>query len=85
MVGGGDGTLSCAAGLVAGTGLPLGILPLGTLNHFAKDLAIPLDLEKAAGVIAAGHVRRVDVGEGQRPRLRQQLVGRHLPLPRCRA
>ena len=39
------------------------MLPLGTFNHFAKDLGIPLDLEEAVGVVAAGHVRRVDVGE----------------------
>ena len=60
---GGDGTVSSvAAGLVGGD-TPLGVLPLGTLNHFAKDLGVPLDLEEAAAVIAAGNVRRVDVGE----------------------
>src|SRR5688572_19322610 len=45
--GGGDGTLSTVASVLAGTGTPLGILPLGTLNHFAKDLSIPLDVEAA--------------------------------------
>lgn len=63
IVGGGDGTISTLAGVVAGTDVPLGIIPLGTLNHFAKDLKIPLDLDEAVALIAAGDVRSVDVGE----------------------
>ena len=61
--GGGDGTLSCAAGHLADSGRPFGILPLGTLNHLARDAGIPFGLEEAAAVIAAGHVRDVDVAE----------------------
>lgn len=61
--GGGDGTLSCVAGALAGTDIPLGILPLGTLNHFAKDLGIPLDIESAVDTLATGRVSQVDVGE----------------------
>lgn len=60
---GGDGTISAAAAALSGGDLPLGILPLGTLNHFAKDLGLPLDLESAIAVIAEGNVRRVDLGE----------------------
>jgi diacylglycerol kinase family enzyme len=63
VVGGGDGTIGCAASRLAGTGVPLGILPLGTLNHFAKDLGLPLDIGAAAAVVAAGHVEAVDVAE----------------------
>jgi diacylglycerol kinase family enzyme len=63
IVGGGDGTLSAAAEALAGGEVPLGILPLGTRNHFARDLGLPLELPEAARVIAAGHVRRVDLGE----------------------
>ena len=63
IVGGGDGTISAAAGALAGTGTALGILPLGTLNHFARDLGIPLDLDEAALTIARGKERRVDVAE----------------------
>ena len=63
VAGGGDGTLSCAAGQLAGTDRPLGILPLGTLNHLARDAGIPTELEEAAAVIGAGHVRAIDVAE----------------------
>ena len=60
---GGDGTVSAVASALAGSSVPLGILPTGTLNHFAKDLGIPLDLEQAAKVIGDGAVRKVDIGE----------------------
>jgi diacylglycerol kinase family enzyme len=63
VVGGGDGTIGSVAGIVAGSGVALGILPLGTLNHFAKELGLPLDLEEAAAAIAAGATREIDVGE----------------------
>lgn len=62
IVGGGDGSVSAAAGAVAGTQTKLGILPMGTLNHFARDLGLPLDLAEAARLIAIGAERRVDVG-----------------------
>jgi diacylglycerol kinase family enzyme len=63
IVGGGDGTIRTAAAALAGSKIPLGVLPLGTLNHFAKDLKLPMKLEEAICVIAAGNVARVDVGE----------------------
>ncbi|CAN5720072.1 diacylglycerol kinase family protein [soil metagenome] len=63
VAGGGDGTISAVAAEIVGTEKILGVLPLGTLNHFAKDLNIPLDLEEAARTIIAGHVAKVDVGE----------------------
>lgn len=63
VVAGGDGSVRTVAGALAGTETPLGVLPLGTLNHFAKDLGIPTDLEGAAAVIAAGHTRCVDLAE----------------------
>ena len=60
---GGDGTVSrVAAGVVEADGT-LGVLPLGTLNHFAKDLRIPLELDAAVRTVAAGRVGRVDVGQ----------------------
>ena len=60
---GGDGTISAVAAALAGTEKILGILPVGTLNHFAKDLRIPLDLEAAVGTIMNGKVAALDVGE----------------------
>ena len=60
---GGDGTISAVAGALAGTDKILGVLPVGTLNHFAKDLGIPLDLEIAVRTIMEGAVADVDVGE----------------------
>ena len=63
IVGGGDGSISAAATALVGTDTKLGILPLGTLNHFARDLGISFELEKAAQVIAIGNEQRVDIGE----------------------
>ncbi len=63
VAGGGDGTISAVANELVGTTKTLGILPLGTLNHFAKDLGIPLDLAGAVRTIARGRVAAVDVGE----------------------
>lgn len=62
VAGGGDGTVSAVAGALAGTDVPLGVLPLGTLNHFAKDMGIPQDLVDAIAVLAEGRVAIVDVG-----------------------
>jgi diacylglycerol kinase family enzyme len=44
--------------------IPLGILLLGALNHFARDLGLLLDLEGAVRLIASSWVRLVDVGPG---------------------
>lgn len=63
VAGGGDGTVRTVAAALSDTGLPLGVLPLGTMNHFAKDLALPLSIEAAAGVIAQGRARAVDLAE----------------------
>jgi diacylglycerol kinase family enzyme len=60
---GGDGTVSSVASALVGGNTPFGVLPLGTLNHFAKDLHIPLDLGQAVATIVAAHTTRVDVGE----------------------
>ncbi len=62
IVGGGDGTLSAAAGELAGRDVRMGVLPLGTGNDFARSLGIPTDLASACRVIANGAERCVDVG-----------------------
>ena len=63
VAGGGDGTINAVASALVGTGVAFGVLPLGTLNHFAKDLQIPLELDQAVATIATGGHVRVDVGE----------------------
>jgi YegS/Rv2252/BmrU family lipid kinase len=63
VLGGGDGTLSSAAPALLETGLPLGILPLGTANDLARTLGVPLDVAGAAQVIVDGELRRIDLGE----------------------
>ena len=60
---GGDGTVAAVAAGLVGSEVPFGVLPAGTLNHFAKDLGLPLELEAAARMLLSGHVIRVDLGE----------------------
>ena len=63
IVAGGDGSVSTVASILSGTQIPLGIIPLGSRNSFARDLGIPVDRALAAKVIAAGNTRDVDVAE----------------------
>lgn len=63
VAGGGDGTINAVAGVLAGSAAAFGVLPLGTLNHFAKDLGIPLALDAAIRNVAMGRRKKVDVGE----------------------
>ncbi len=60
---GGDGTVSTVASVLAGTPACLGVLPLGTLNHFARDLGIPTDLPGAVRALTSGQITCIDVGE----------------------
>ena len=60
---GGDGTINAVAGALTGTETALGVLPMGTLNHFAKDVGIPLDLESAVDNLSSGVIRQLDLGE----------------------
>lgn len=62
VAGGGDGTVNAIAGAVIGSGATLGVLPLGTLNHFARDMGIPADLAAAVTTACTGRIARVDVG-----------------------
>ena len=61
--GGGDGTVSSVAAGIIDSPAALGVLPLGTLNHFAKALQIPLQIPEAVAVIAAGQIGQLDVGK----------------------
>lgn len=63
VAGGGDGTIRSVAGVLAGGEVPLGVLPVGTLNHFARDLGIPVELPAAVRLLVEGTPRALDVGE----------------------
>jgi diacylglycerol kinase family enzyme len=63
VVGGGDGSIGAAARALAGRNVALGVLPLGTRNHFAKDLLGTGDFDEALALLARGETRRIDLGE----------------------
>src|SRR5438552_5793995 len=63
VAGGGDGTMNALAALLAGSETALGILPLGTLNHFARDIGIPLEIGAAVDTVVKGKRKAVDLGE----------------------
>ena len=63
VAGGGDGTMNTIATELVGTSCAIGVLPLGTLNHFARDLQIPLELDQAIATISAGNWITIDTGE----------------------
>jgi YegS/Rv2252/BmrU family lipid kinase len=62
IVGGGDGTINASVQVLAESGLPLGVIPLGTANNLARTLGIPFDLTSACELVAAGHRRWIDLG-----------------------
>jgi diacylglycerol kinase family enzyme len=63
IVAGGDGTVNCAAQVAVDNDIVLGVLPMGTFNHFAKDLGMSPDLAEAAKFLSDAVVTAVDVGE----------------------
>lgn len=62
VIGGGDGTLHLAADALVESGLPVGVLPLGTANDLASTLSVPDSLDQACDVIARGHRVSIDMG-----------------------
>lgn len=83
IIGGGDGTLNRAAPALMETGLPLGILPLGTANDLARTLELPADPKAAAQVIADGPLRAIDLGEvNGRPFFNVASLGMSVELAR---
>ncbi|HEX3867641.1 MAG TPA: diacylglycerol kinase family protein [Gemmatimonadaceae bacterium] len=84
-VAGGDGSIGSAAAVLAGTGVELAILPCGTLNHFAKDLALPISLPDAARVAARGRATLVDAATvNGRLFLNTSSVGAYVAFVRAR-
>lgn len=85
VAGGGDGTISAAAAMAFKSGKPLGVLPAGTMNLFARALKMPVDLDEALQAIAHGSVAQVDIATANgRPFVHQFGVGIHARLVRIR-
>lgn len=85
IAGGGDGTISTAAGIAYETGMTLAVLPVGTMNLFARALGVPLVLDEALEAIAGGEVGTVDIATANdRPFVHQFGVGVHARLVRIR-
>jgi len=85
LVAGGDGTIAAAAGAVAGTQVELAVLPVGTLNHLAKDLSIPLEAVEAASVARSGHAVPFDAAAvNDRIFLNTSSVGAYVTFVRLR-
>ena len=85
LIAGGDGSLASAATSLSGTGAELAVLPCGTLNHFAKDLGVPLDLEAAARVARDGTPTAVDAATvNDRLFLNTSSVGAYVTFVRAR-
>ena len=85
VIGGGDGTVATAAGLLLGSDKALGLLPLGTMNLLARDLGMPGDLRAAVAALARGERRLIDVGEvNGHVFLNNSVIGLYPSLVRAR-
>ncbi len=85
LAGGGDGTISTAAAIAWKAGLPLGIIPAGTMNLFARSLKLPLDIWKVLDVLASSTVVNVDIATANgRPFVHQFSAGLHARMVRMR-
>ncbi|MDF1609654.1 diacylglycerol kinase family protein [Hoeflea sp. YIM 152468] len=81
VAGGGDGTISAAAGICFKSGKVLGVLPLGTMNLFARSLGLPLDPAEALDALATAQERPLDIATANgRPYVHQYSVGLHARL-----
>jgi diacylglycerol kinase family enzyme len=63
IAGGGDGTLNAVASALRDTSVPMALLPIGTLNHLARDLGVPLDPDAAIEALSHSRTCRIDLGE----------------------
>ena len=62
LAAGGDGTVTAVATACIANGVPMGVIPMGTFNYFARALGIPVDIEKATDIVAQGHMKAADAG-----------------------
>lgn len=85
LAGGGDGTISAAAGICWKREMPLGVVPAGTMNLFARALKLPLDVYGVLDVLAKADIRNVDIATANgRPFIHQFSVGLHSRMVRFR-
>jgi len=85
LAGGGDGTISAAAAIAFRQGVPLAVLPAGTMNLFARSLGIPLVLDAALEALASGTIVAADIATvNERPFVHQISVGIHPKLVKLR-
>ncbi len=85
IAGGGDGTISAAAGIAWKHGIALGVVPAGTMNLFARSLKLPLDIWQAVDTLAKGHVQNVDIASANgHPFVHQFSAGLHARMVRIR-
>ena len=85
LAGGGDGTISAAAGVAWKNGMPLGVVPAGTMNLFARALKLPLDIWKVLDVLAEGRIIEADIGSADgRAFVHQFSMGLHARMVRYR-
>ncbi len=85
IAGGGDGTISAAAGIAWRAGIPLGVIPAGTMNLFARSLKLPLDINAVLETLAEGRVQAVDIATvNDRPFVHQFSAGLHARMVRMR-
>lgn len=85
LAGGGDGTVSSAAAVAWKNGMPLGIIPAGTMNLFARSLKLPLDIWRVLPVLAGGRVIDADIGSADgHPFVHQFSAGLHARMIRYR-
>jgi diacylglycerol kinase family enzyme len=85
LAGGGDGTISAAAAVAWKSGMPLGVVPAGTMNLFARALKLPLDIWKVLDVLAEGRIVEADIGSADgRAFVHQFSMGLHARMVRYR-
>jgi diacylglycerol kinase family enzyme len=85
IAGGGDGTISTAAGIAWRAGVPLGVIPAGTMNLFARALKLPLDIWSVLDVLAKGKIQECDIGSVDgRAFVHQFSAGMHARMVRYR-
>lgn len=85
IAGGGDGTISAAAGIAWKSGIALGVVPAGTMNLFARSLKLPLDIWQVLDTLAVAKTENIDIASANgRSFVHQFSAGMHARMVRYR-